>query len=287
VWIGDDAAVFGPIEGRLLLTTDQAVAGVHADLELVGLDDLGWRAVARAISDVAAMGGRALRAVVAVAGPPTTDLDLLYRGVGACAEAHQCPVVGGDLSGAPGTTVTVSVVGHLPTGGPVLRSGAAPGDAILVTGPLGAAAAGLRLLRGERAARRASGPVDEVLIAAHRRPRALLAEGEAARLAGATAMIDVSDGLAADLGHVARTSGVGFALDHVPVAPGATAADALEGGDDYELVMTAPRADALVAAFRHVGLRAPIVIGACTADRSQATVAGTPIDGAGWEHPWQ
>ena len=287
VWIGDDAAVFGPVEGQLLFTTDQSVAGVHADLDLVDLDDLGWRAVARAVSDVAAMGGQALRAVVAVAGPPTTDLDLLYRGVVACAAAHRCPVVGGDLSSAPGMTVTVSVVGHLPTGGPVLRSGAAPGDVVLVTGPLGAAAAGLRLLRGEAGQRGAPGSSDEVLVAAHRRPRALLAEGEAARLAGATAMIDVSDGLAADLGHLARASGVGFRLEHVPVAPGATRADALGGGDDYELVVTTQHADAVIETFTALGLRPPIAIGICTADPTEATVGGAPIDGAGWEHPWR
>src|SRR5579863_6058196 len=99
-WIGDDAAVLAPRPGPLVLTTDLSVAGVHADLDLVGLDDLGWRAVAGAISDIAAMGARPDGAVVAVAGPPTTDLDLLYEGVAAAGEAHGCPVVGGDLSTA-------------------------------------------------------------------------------------------------------------------------------------------------------------------------------------------
>jgi thiamine-monophosphate kinase len=135
----------------------------------------------------------------------------------------------------------------------VRRSGASPGEAIYVTGPLGAAAA--------------SGWT--------RRPLARVAEGVDARGAGATAMIDVSDGLVADLGHVADESGVGFALDEIPVAPGATLDQALTGGEDYELVFTAP------VARLPVGFR----IGVCTADPSERTLAGQALPvGGGWEH---
>ncbi|HTZ08147.1 MAG TPA: AIR synthase related protein, partial [Acidimicrobiales bacterium] len=116
-WIGDDAAVLSPVAGPLLLTTDLAVAGVHADLDLLGLDDLGWRALAAAVSDIAAMGGRPHRAVVGVAGPSSTDLALLYRGIAACAAEHACPVVGGDLSAAEEVVVAVAVTGSV-TGAP-------------------------------------------------------------------------------------------------------------------------------------------------------------------------
>jgi len=290
VWIGDDAAVLGPVEGRLVLTTDLSVAGVHADLALIGLDDLGWRALASAVSDVAAMGARPNGAVVAVAGPPATDLDLLYEGVAASSEAHGCPVVGGDLSTAHELVVAVAVTGYV-TGdpGPVLRSGARAGDQLFVTGPLGAGAAGLRALRaraagaGGRSAR--SAEVD-LVEEAHRRPRARLAEGEAARLAGATAMVDVSDGLLADLGHVADASAVGFRLEQVPVCSGATIEDALGGGEDYELVLATTRPGQLVAVFADAGLRPPILIGSCTGDRSERTLAGEPTGPLGWEHPW-
>jgi thiamine-monophosphate kinase len=291
VWIGDDAAVLGPGHGRILLTTDLSVAGVHADLALIGLDDLGWRALAAAVSDVAAMGGRPDGAVVAVAGPPTTDLDLLYDGIARAAEAHGCPVVGGDLSTSGDLVVAVTVTGHVDGGpGPVLRSGAGPGDALLVTGPLGAGAAGLRVLRAGGAAL-GTGPgvrsgEDLQAVMAHRRPWARLAEGETARGAGATAMIDVSDGLLADLGHVADASGVGYRLEEVPVAPGATIDEALGGGEDYELVVATPDPVGLRSAFVDAGLRAPVVIGSCTADPAERTLAGTATTALGWEHPW-
>ena len=297
VWIGDDAAVLGPIPGRLLLTTDLSVAGVHADLELIGLDDLGWRALAAAVSDVAAMGGRPDGAVVAVAGPPETDLDLLYDGIVASSETHRCPVVGGDLANADVVVLAVTVMGHVEgEPGPVLRGGARPGDHLLVTGPLGAAAAGLRVLRarsrsGSGSERRGSTgnapPEVESAQMAHRRPRARLAEGEAARLAGATAMVDVSDGLLADLGHLADASGVGFRLDEVPVSPGATTEEALGGGEDYELVIATGDPRRLEAALVAVGLRSPVVIGVCSADPAERTVAGEPTTALGWQHSWR
>jgi thiamine-monophosphate kinase len=295
VWIGDDAAVLAPVEGPLLLTTDLSVAGVHTDLGVMGLDDLGWRAVAAAVSDIAAMGGRAHRAVVAVAGPPDTDLGLLYEGVGACAEAHHCPVVGGDLSTAAEVVVAVAVTGHVVAGpAAVARAGARAGDHLFVTGPLGGGAGGLRVLRAAAAAAvpGAAGGAwpdagDEgALVEAHRRPRARLAEGEAARLAGATAMIDVSDGLVADLGHIATASGVGFHLDAVPVTAGCSLEEALGGGEDYELVVATSDPAGLAGAFAAAGLRPPLRIGACSADPDERTLGGRPVRGVGWEHPW-
>ncbi|HET6873498.1 MAG TPA: AIR synthase related protein, partial [Acidimicrobiales bacterium] len=130
---------------HLLLAADTVVAGVHADLALTGLDDLGWKAVAASVSDIAAMGGDPGYALVTVAGPAGTDIQLLYEGIAAAAASFGCPVVGGDLTNARDLVVTVAVTGWC-SGRPVERSGARPGDDIWVTGPLGASAAGLRLL---------------------------------------------------------------------------------------------------------------------------------------------
>jgi thiamine-monophosphate kinase len=286
VWIGDDAAVLGPAGGQTLLTTDFSVVGVHADLALMGLDDLGWRAVAVAVSDIAAMGGSATHVLVAVAGPPSTDLDALYEGVAQSVAAHGCVVIGGDLSNATEVVVVVTVAGAVGDGpGPVLRSGARGGDHLFVSGPLGASAAGLRTLREAVAAGRpspASG--DSSTVEAYRRPRARLAEGEVARRCGATAMIDISDGLAADLGHLADASGVGFRVDRVPVSTGATVEEALGGGEDYELVFAAPEVDVVLRAFEAAGLRPPVVMGRCTTDRDQRQWLTPAVVPGGWEH---
>ena len=237
-WLGDDAAV---LEGGLLFAVDSVVQGVHFGDDLEGA---GWRVVVRNVSDIAAMGGVPGHLVVAVAG--TVDLEVLYAGIVAAAEHYRCPIVGGDLSAAEGLVVTAAITGHV-DGPPVLRSGARPGDAVYVTGPLGGAAAS-----GYTA-----------------RPQARVAEGIAARRAGATAMIDVSDGLGIDLRRLALASGVGVRLEEVPVAAGATEAQAMGGGDDYELVFTA-RADAPVDGIR---------IGVCTDDPTRLP------EPTGWVHP--
>jgi thiamine-monophosphate kinase len=250
--IGDDAAVVSVPEGLLLLATDAVVAGVHADLDAVGLDDLGWRAVVANVSDIAAMGGRPLHLLVSVVAPAGSELDLLFEGIDEAARQYGCQVVGGDLANAATLVVAVSVTGTVPDGGAaVLRSGARAGDDIYVTGALGRAAASRW----------------------RHRPRARVEEGERARVGGATAMIDVSDGLAADLNHIAEASGIGVvvAATDVPVADGATLEQALGGGEDYELVFTAPGAAA--ASFDWA-----IRIGVCTAD------AGQRMAQAGWEH---
>lgn len=287
VWIGDDAAVVGVGGATVLLATDLAVAGVHADLAVVSVADLGWRAVVAAVSDIAAVGGRPRHLLVAVAAPAETDLDELHEGVAAAAAACGCHVVGGDLSNGPGPVVAVSVVGVVEDGpGPVLRGGAEAGDHLFVTGPLGAAAAGLRTLRAA-AGGAVGGAAASPVVEAHRRPVARLAEGEAARRAGARAMIDVSDGFGADLGHLADASGIGFHLDRVPVAPGATVDEALGGGDDYELVFAAPDPDRVLAAFAAAGLRAPVAVGTCLADTSKRDWGGRRLEATGYEHAWE
>ena len=236
-WIGDDAAV---LPGGLLLAIDSVVQGVHFDGDLTGA---GRRVVVRNVSDIAAMGGEPRHLVISVAGD--VDLEALYAGVLEAAEEYCCAVVGGDLTEAAEVVITAAITGHI-DGDPVLRSGARPGHVIYVTGPLGHAAA------------------SEYQEA----PRARVAEGRAARLAGATAMIDVSDGLGLDLRRLAVASGVGVRLEEIPVADGATEAQAMGGGDDYDLVFTAP-AHAPVDGIR---------IGVCTDDPTKLPPA------TGWIH---
>jgi thiamine-monophosphate kinase len=189
-------------------------------------------------------------------------LDQLYDGLVEASAAYGCPIVGGDLTSGPVLVVTVAITGTV-DGEPVLRSGARPGDTVFVTGPLGGAAADLRAGIAGRTAR----------------PLARVAEGNAARLAGASAMIDLSDGLALDLRRVASASGAGVVVDDVPVADGATREDAMTGGDDYELVFTAPDPARVTGMF--AGLREPVVIGRVT---DGDDVVGLP--GGGWRHEW-
>jgi thiamine-monophosphate kinase len=286
VWIGDDAAVLpGPGYGPTLWAADTVVAGVHADLSLTGLDDLGWKAMTASLSDLAAMGAEPAHALVTVAGPPGTDLDLLYQGLAAASREYGCPIVGGDLTGAAVLVVTVAVSGTC-DGDPVVRSGARPGDLVWVSAPLGAAAAGLRRLRaraaGDSTPDGLSDSDAEFLFRAHARPSAAIPEGRAARLGGASAMIDISDGLAADLSHVAEASGVGLRLESVPVARGATTDEAMGGGDDYALTFCAPEAATIEDAFD--GLVRPIRIGTCTSDPAERTIAGREFAPTGWEH---
>lgn len=288
IWIGDDAAIVAPPDGRLVLCCDAAVAGVHADLALVGLDDLGWKALTATVSDVGAVGARPCHALLTFCVPPGTDLERLARGAAEASACWGCPVIGGDVTASAQVMVSVAATGVL--GGPappVLRSGAAAGDHLVVTGPLGASAAGLRVLRAHArgAAVDADDATADVLMRAHRRPVARLAEGIAARDAGATAMMDVSDGLAIDLHRMAEASGVGFALDQVPVAPGATEEEALSGGEDYELVIATPDPERLAGAFAGGGLRPPIEIGRCTEDPHERTLRGAVVTRRGFEHP--
>jgi thiamine-monophosphate kinase len=279
-WIGDDAAVVAPPPESLLLATDLVVAGVHVDLDLVGVDDMGWKAMAVNVSDLAAMAGRPQQALVAVAGPAATDLDALFDGLAEAASRYRCPIVGGDLCNADILVVSVAVTGTSGGRPAVRRDGARPGDALFVTGPLGASAAGLGLLRSGRA------PDAPELVAAHRRPEARVEEGQAARAGGATAMIDLSDGLALDLDRVAVASRVGLAITDVPVADGASAEQALGGGEDYELAFSAPDPDVVGAAFRAARLRPPVRIGSCTADPDERLLDGRRLQPVGWQHDW-
>jgi len=275
--IGDDAAVLAPFVGQAVISTDVAVLGVHLDFEYFPLEDLGFKAVAAAVSDLAAMGARPRGAVVAVTAPPGTDLEELHRGMADASIVTGCPIVGGDLARGRDVTVAVTVFGECPGRGAILRSGARVGDELLVTGPLGRSAAGLRR-------RRAGASLSDELVVAHRRPWPRLAEGMAARGSGAHAMTDLSDGLGLDLHRFADASGVGFELSDVPVADGATSEEAISGGEDYELLIATDDAARLRLVFQDRGLREPLSIGRVVADVATRTLRGVEFERRGWQH---
>jgi thiamine-monophosphate kinase len=241
VGVGDDAAVLAPSHGhKLVVTTDVLVEGLDFTAALSEPEDWGWKAVAANLSDLAAMGAEARWLVLAltVPGPtPVGTLERVYAGVGEACRSFGVALVGGDVSAGPALSMAVTALGEAER--PVLRSGARPGDRLAVTGPLGAAAAGLGLLRrGDRAAGELLGRFPG-LAAAHRRPTPALAMGLALARAGASAMIDVSDGLAGDALHVAEASQVGLEVHDatVPLAPGVAEAAALLGLDPLELAL--------------------------------------------------
>ena len=275
--VGDDAAVLLPFVGQAIISTDVAVLGVHLDATLFPLEDLGYKAVMAALSDLAAMGARPRGLVVAVSAPPGTDLEALHRGVADAAALASTPVVGGDLSRGGDVTVAVTVFGECPGRGAVLRSGAQPGDEILVTAPLGRAAAGLRR-------RRAGAELTDELVVAHRRPWPRLREGTAARGAHVHAMMDLSDGIGLDLHRMADASDVGFALTGLPVANGATLDEAISGGEDYELVIATNDPGRLRLLYLDRGLEAPITIGRVVEDPAVRTLEGEPFERRGFEH---
>lgn len=304
--IGDDAAVLTTTPGETLVwASDAVVDGVHADLTVTSAADLGWKALVSNLSDLAAMGAQPRAALLTLAAPDAASVEQVVEGVGEAAEAYKCPVVGGDLTQSPTLVVSIAVVG-VTTGPVITRSGARPGDGIWVTGPLGAAAAGLRVLRTGRssddpsdrqpgddgsgigAANRDRATADR-LVKAQARPVPRLEEGVLAATAGASAMADVSDGLISDLSQIAAASGVGFSLDVVPVADGASREEALQGGEDYELLFCAP-ADAdisgsFAAAAAESGVAIPIRLGICTVDRNMLCQGEVAVP-EGWEHRW-
>ena len=286
VGIGDDCAVLEPDAGRLLLaTTDLMIEDVHFRRRWATPGDLGWKSLAVNLSDIAAMGGRPRWALIGLACPAGVgleDAEEFYSGLLALASEHGVAVVGGDTAASPaGWLVNVTLLGEA-VAAPLLRSTARAGDVVAVTGALGRSAAGLALLESPAApAGRAPAARDDVR-AAHLRPRPRVREGLwLGSAGGVTAMIDLSDGLATDLGHVAEESGVGarIALDRVPVGEGACAVaaalgrDALAwatgGGEDYELLLTCEP-----AAFRR------LADGLAAATGTRLTAIGEVVVGA-------
>ncbi|WP_395694251.1 thiamine-phosphate kinase [Nocardioides sp.] len=280
---GDDAAVLRVRTGHVVVSTDLVVEGRHFRRDWASAEDVGHRAAAQNLSDVNAMGGRAGSLTIGLAAP--ADLPARWALDFARGFADECSlvgasVVGGDLTRADQVVIAVTVIGAC-TQSPVLRSGARPGDVLAITGRQGWSAGGLAVLgRGFRSPR--------VLVEAYRRPEPPYAAGPVAAEAGATAMIDVSDGLLADAGHLAARSGVAIdvhaAAFEVPeplhAVGAALNADPLQfvlgGGDDH----------ALLATFEHVEDVPPgwAVIGEVVAGEG-VTVDGAAYDGpTGWTH---
>jgi thiamine-monophosphate kinase len=260
VGTGDDAAVLAAPDGRVVVTTDVLVQDHHFRLAWGTPQDLGVRAAMQNLADVAAMGARPTALVVALVLPPATDVDWvvgLAQGLAAACEPHGVGVVGGDL--AAGQQLVVAVTAHGSLGGaePVLRSGARPGDVVAHAGVLGHAAAGYAAL--------AAGTADEWpdVVGAFLRPAPPLAAGPGAARHGASAMLDVSDGLLRDAGRLARASGVTLDLDSETLPPAAPElADdlgvdpmtwTLTGGEDHGLLATFPADVVPPEPFRVIG----------------------------------
>jgi thiamine-monophosphate kinase len=258
---GDDAAVLRLGSERLVVSTDMLVQDRHFRLEWSSPEDIGHKAAAQNFADLTAMGARPVALTAAIALPPETPVDWVLSVVdGLVAEAADlgAAVIGGDVTRAGVVTISVTALG-VPSGSRLVgRDGARPGDVLAVCGRLGWAAAGLAVLgRGFRSPR--------VVVDAHRRPRPPYAAGALAAAAGATAMIDVSDGLLADVGHIADSSGVQVVIDShaLPIdaqireTASAFNADPLgwviSGGDDHALAATFPPDATLPAGFVPVG----------------------------------
>jgi thiamine-monophosphate kinase len=264
---GDDCAVLAAPDGRYVVTTDMMVHGPDFRWAWSSPEDVGWKAAATNLSDVAAMGARPTSLVVALAVPQDTPVAVLEGFAdglaAACAAlAPGCGVVGGDLSTSATFTIAVTAFGDLEGRAPVLRSGARVGDQVAVAGELGAAAAGLARLftdgvddagepdAGRTAAFLAASPAGtDHGVARQRRPQPPIDAGVRAAQAGATAMLDLSDGLAIDAARLARASGVAIDLDPDAVPDGV----ALYGGEDHGLFATYPAATGLPTGFRRIG----------------------------------
>ncbi|MGD0703608.1 MAG: thiamine-phosphate kinase [Trebonia sp.] len=305
VGIGDDAAVVGAPSGSVVAAVDLLLEGRHFRLDWSSAYDIGVKAAARSLADIAAMGAVSTALLVALAAPGTLPASWpveLADGLAAEASRAGAGIVGGDTARADSVVLSVTALGDLAGREPVLRSGARPGDMIAVAGPLGRSAAGLALLMAGAGANAPSVALAG-LVAAHLRPSPPYQAGPEAAALGATAMIDVSDGLVADLGHIAAASGVALDIDSSSLAAGGPLSEAaaalgersdssgtdrgfsapaialewmLTGGEDHSLVATFPVSARLPSPWR--------VIGQVSAGAG-VTVDGKPHAGpGGWQH---
>jgi thiamine-monophosphate kinase len=282
---GDDAAVVRAADGRVVISTDLLVEGRHFRLDWSSAHDIGRRAAAANLSDIAAMGAAPTALVVGLAAPADLDASWvveLSAGIASECEPLGARVVGGDITRSDLIAISVTVIGDLQGRAPVQRSGAAPGDILAVAGRLGWAAAGLAVLgRGFRSPR--------VLVEAHRVPEPPYAAGIAAAQHGATAMIDVSDGLVADIRHIALASNVSVHIhtnllvvdDSLAQAAAAFNVDpltwVLTGGDDHALAATFPARGGLPPEF--------VMIGEVREGEPGVVVDGEPVTATGgWDH---
>jgi thiamine-monophosphate kinase len=283
---GDDAAVLRAPRGHVVVSTDLLVENRHFRRDWATATDVGHRAAAQNLSDINAMGGRTTGLTIGLALPadlPAQWVLDLADGIAAEAASVGASVVGGDITRGSEIVIAVTVLGECEVA-PVLRSGARPGDVLAIVGRQGWAAAGLAVLgRGFRSPR--------AVVTAYQRPEPPYEAGPRAAKAGATAMIDISDGLVADVGHLAASSGVaidigtdGFPLDEPLVAVGAAlGVDPIEfvlgGGEDHPLVATFPAGVPLPEGFRAIGSVSERGAG------PQVTVDGEAYEGdPGWTH---
>ncbi len=285
---GDDAAVVAAPDGQVVVSTDVLVDGVHFRTDWATGEQIGRRAALAAMSDIAAMGAATTSLVVGLSAPGTASTDLIFgigKGLQDAAVEFGAAVIGGDVTRSETLTISVTVLGDLRGSPPVLRSGARAGDQLAMIGRLGWAAAGLAVLsRGFRS--------PAVIVGAYRVPEPPLTAGVTAAEAGATSMIDVSDGLLADVGHIATASQVSInvrsaaleinpRLDEVASALGKNSMDwVLTGGDDHALIATFPEGAVLPPGWTSIGtVGPPGDVGAVV------TVDGAPRDQpGGWDH---
>ncbi len=284
---GDDAAVVRSPDGRTVVTTDMLVEGRHFRLDWSTPHDVGRKAIAQNAADVEAMGATATAFVVAFGAPgDTSGDDVLALSDGMWAEAGRCGagIAGGDLVAAPQWVISVTALGDLAGRDPVRLDGARPGDSVAVVGGLGRSAAGYALWHNDI---REDIRGHDVLRRLHLTPDVPYGQGRAAADAGATAMTDVSDGLVADLSHVADASAVGIDVSRAALAAdhdGLVAAAAATGQDAWEWVMGGGEDHALVATFPGALPDGWRRIGVVVAGPSRVLVDGNPWRGnAGWQ----
>ncbi|HEY7873599.1 MAG TPA: thiamine-phosphate kinase [Actinomycetota bacterium] len=312
IWSGDDAAVVATGSERLVLTTDILVQGVDFDFAYCPPQDAGWKAMAVNVSDIAAMGAVPRHAVATLGLQPETpvvDVESILDGLQGAADMYGTALVGGDVSTASELSIGVTVAGFMPGARrPATRSGAIGGDAICVTGELGGAAGGLIALKNKPSGGLRSGwdlgenlesPLNK-LAARQLRPTARLPESRALGAVEVTAMIDVSDGLIADLEHVLDASGAGCQLepDMIPVDDNLGTLEklvddldplelALTGGEDYELIVTLDPANVAEArmAVEHMGTHLTRIGTVMTgSERKLGERSFADIKEKGWEH---
>ncbi|MBI4302855.1 MAG: thiamine-phosphate kinase [Chloroflexi bacterium] len=295
--IGDDAAAWHADGSVQLATVDALVQNVHFSLDITPWEELGWRALAANLSDIAAMGGLPSYALVSLALPGDTedeDITTLYKGMLRLAKHFGVAIIGGNISSAPVVVIDITVIGKASRAEQLLkRSAAKVGDKVAVTGYLGAAAAGLEMLKKHLEFDAESLALRKAFL----QPYPRVSEGQILVEYGVKAAIDISDGLVADLGHICESSQVGarIEVDRVPLHPAAKAnfGDraielALSGGEDYELLFAAPAAtiDKVKAAAT-----CPItVVGEIVVDKTNKVTLvdekGRPLSlqRAGWDH---
>ena len=288
---GDDSAVVAAPDSRFTVTTDTMVEGHDFKLDWSSAYDLGWKAIASNVADVAAMGAKPTSLVVALICRPNTEIEWLESFAdglrdGCLALAPEAAVVGGDLTVANTTVIAVTAHGDLEGREPVLRSGAKVGDIIAIAGTVGRAAAGLSLLQSGN--RDAISAYDEV-VNFQLRPQPPIAAGIEAAHAGATSMLDISDGLSRDADRIAKASGVTLALhrkelqgyeailEEPAMAISANAFDwVIDGGEDHGLLATFPKDAKLPRAFKPIG---EVVAKGVY----RVTLDGAPLDEGGWD----